>query len=96
MRGLKLFVVTAAVLLLVGTAGFVYLFLAKRDNDRAVEVDRREGPAQSVATPANSRIVDLRFADGHALLVLEDDGGKTYLMLVDMDEGERVSLVALE
>lgn len=93
---LKVFVVVAGVALLVGTTAFVYLFLDKREADRAAAAAREVGPPTSIMVPPTSRVVDLRFEQGRALVRLVDDDGRNYLLLVDMVSGRRLGLVALE
>ena len=96
LKVLKVYVVVAGVLLLVGAAVFVYLLMERREADRAAEAVRQTGPAQAVSVPPGARVVDLRFEQGRALTLLEDEAGKSYLMLVDLASGRRIGLVVLE
>jgi hypothetical protein len=75
---------------------FVYLFIDKRNAERAAAMERERGPAAPVAAPAGAEIRDVRFTGDRAFLVLEGRDGRAYLMLVDMSSGERISLVVLE
>jgi len=93
---LKGFVVVTGVALVLTFALFVYLFIEKRNAERAAEVERVRGPAAPVAAPAGAEIREVRFEGDRAFLVLEGGDGRTYLMLVDMAAGERISLVVLQ
>lgn len=96
LRLLKVFVVVTGVVLVIGCITFVYLFVQKRETDRAREVERRAGPAVGIAAPSGAVIKDVQLEDGRALLVLEDEQGRSYLMYVDLARGERMGLVVLE
>lgn len=96
LKVLKVYVVVAGVLLLIGAAVFVYLLLERREADRAAETARASAPAQAISVPAGARVVDLRFEQGRALTLLEADDGRSYLMLVDLASGRRLGLVVLE
>ncbi|MFW5835256.1 MAG: hypothetical protein ACOCYE_14280 [Pseudomonadota bacterium] len=96
LKVLKLFVVVAGVVLLIGTTAFVYLFLEKRETDRLAAAARETAPAEAIAVPAGARVVDLRFEQGRTLAMLTADDGRTYLMLVDVASGRRLGLVVLE
>ncbi|TVQ40257.1 MAG: hypothetical protein EA356_01190 [Geminicoccaceae bacterium] len=91
-----MFVVVAGVVLLFGTAAFIYLFLEKRESDRAAEALRQTGAASTVVVPDGARIVDLRFEQGRVLTHLRDEEGRNFLMLVDVASGRRLGLVVLE
>jgi len=93
---LKAFVVVTGIALVLTFALFVYLFIDKRNEERAAEREREQGPAAPVAAPAGAEIRHVRFEGERAFLVLEGGDGRTYLMLVDMTSGERISLVVLE
>ncbi|MFP4126233.1 MAG: hypothetical protein ACLFU0_06255 [Alphaproteobacteria bacterium] len=93
---LKAFVVVTGIALVLTFALFVYLFIDKRNEEQATERARREGPATPVAAPAGAEIRHVRFEGDRALLVLEGADGRSYLLLVDMAAGERISLVVLE
>ena len=93
---LKAFVVVTGIALVLTFALFVYLFIEKRNAERAAELEREQGPAAPVAAPAGAEIRDVRFEGDRAFLVLEGGDGRAYLMLVDMTSGERISLVVLE
>lgn len=96
LRVLKVFVVVTGIILIGGTIAFVYLFLNKRETERAIEIERQAGPAVPVVAPAGAAIRDVQLQDGRALVVLEGADGRDYLMYVDLDRGERISLVVLE
>ncbi|NBB71018.1 MAG: hypothetical protein GVY33_11985 [Alphaproteobacteria bacterium] len=93
---LKGFVAVTGVALVLTFALFVYLFIDKRNAERAAEVEREQGPAAPVVAPAGAEIREVRFEGDRALLVLEDADGRAYLMLLDMAAGERISLVVLQ
>jgi hypothetical protein len=92
---LKAFVVVTGIALVLTFVLFVYLFIEKRNEDRAAALEREQGPAAPVAAPPGAEIRDVRFEGDRAFLVLEGGDGRAYLMLVDMTSGERISLVVL-
>ena len=95
LKVLKVFVVVAGLVLLVGTTAFVYLVLDKRTADRAGAAARQSGPPEPIIIPPDSQVVDLRLEQGRALVMLRDAAGRNYLLLVDVAAGRRLGLVVL-
>ncbi len=96
LRALKIFVVVTGIVLILGTSAFIYLFLNKRESDRAEAEVRRFGPATPVEVPDGATIREVLLENGRALVTLRGADDRDYLLYVDLSSGERIGLVVLE
>jgi hypothetical protein len=89
-RVLKIFVVTAGIVLFVGTATLIGLLVRGQVHDGDVSPDRRSA---TLALPAGSRIEQAQLDGSRLLLVLRGTDQQQYLALVNPTTGERLSLL---
>ena len=94
LRALKVFVVVAGVVLLVGTTVLVWLLLQRPPRDAAP----RGAPAPILAElplPAGARIEQMVLDGPRLVLLIRAEQEQQYLALVNPATGERLSLVRI-
>lgn len=96
LRVLKVFVIVAGVVLIFGTIAFFVLLAKKRSADLAALEERQEGPPVAVALPTGSSLADLRLDGDRALLILDGADGARFLLWLDLETGQRLSLLRLD
>ncbi len=90
LRWVKVFVVVAGVLIVVGTGTLVALLVA-RTGRTPVSL---EAP-RPVAVPPGLTLVDVAPAGDRILLVLRDEGGRLHLLTVDAARGVPLGFLVL-
>jgi hypothetical protein len=98
LKALKVFVVVAGIVIVVGTATLVWLLVQRRQAGEAEA--RAASPALAepwrLALPPTTRIAQIHLDGSRALLLLTDADEQQYLLLVNLATGERLSLVRAE
>ncbi|MGF1476672.1 MAG: hypothetical protein ACFB6S_14015 [Geminicoccaceae bacterium] len=91
-RGLKIFVVVAGILLVLGFALLIYLIQKRGERPSAADERLTE---TMIEVPDGARLVQMELDGRHALVLFETAGGDQFLSLIDMRSGEQESLVRL-
>lgn len=97
LKALKVFVVVAGILIVLGTATLIWLLV-----QRGLPEDRTAGRATATVPgdgtlriPAGMRVAGAQLDGGRALLLLVDGEGRQHLLLVDLATGERLGLLRI-
>ncbi len=91
LRWVKVFVVVAGVLIILGTGTLVALLVARGTGRPSIALDS----PQPVALPAGLRLVAATPAGDRILLELRDQAGRPHLLLVDAASGEPLGYLVL-
>ncbi len=92
LKALKVFVVVAGILIVLGTATLIWLVV-----QRGLPKDRTARPATAtvpadgkLSVPAGMRVASAQLDGDRVLLLLIDGDGAQHLLLVDLATGERL------
>lgn len=101
-RALKLFVVVAGVVILLGSGALLWLLASRTGRDAAAPPSPKAAPPSAappvvadLALPQGAAIVDLTTDQDRIVLLLRTPGAQDYLAVVDAATGTRRALLRI-